>query len=168
MSQMSASKLREIALDIENELARLSQLEAQIKTVEAEINNNPHLANIFYESLALKLHNFYTGCERIFQIVASELNGGLPSSYDWHRRLLTRMATQQDRHPALLTKKTAQGLGEYLAFRHVVRNIYGFELESQRVATLVRKYYQIWHSFDQDLRNFLSWLRSLADSLENS
>ena len=78
MTQISASQLREIALDIENELARLSQLEAQIKTVEAEINNNPNLANIFYESLALKLHNFYTGCERIFQIVASELNGGLP------------------------------------------------------------------------------------------
>ena len=168
MSQISASKLREIAIDIENELARLSQLETQIKMVEEEIAKNPHLAKIFYESLALKLHNFYTGCERIFQIVASELNGGLPSSYDWHRRLLTRMATKQQERPALLTKETVGSLSEYLGFRHVVRNIYGFELETQRVKYLVQNYYEVWRNFNQDVGEFISWLRNLADSLEKS
>ena len=39
----------------------------------------------------LKLHNFYTGCERIFQMVISKLNGAPPSGFDWHRRLLDRM-----------------------------------------------------------------------------
>ena len=168
MSQMSASKLREIAIDIENELTRLSQLETQIKIVEEEIEKNPHLANIFYESLALKLHNFYTGCERIFQIVASELNGGLPSSYDWHRRLLTRMANKQQERPALLTQKTVGSLAEYLGFRHVVRNIYGFELETQRVKYLVQNYYEVWRNFNQDVCEFINWLRNLADSLEKS
>ncbi len=33
MSQISASRLREIAIELENELARLSQLETQVKIV---------------------------------------------------------------------------------------------------------------------------------------
>jgi hypothetical protein len=167
MTPISASKLREIVIDIENELERLSQLEIQVQIVQKEIAKNPTLANIFYESLALKLHNFYTGCERIFQIVASELNGGLPSSYDWHRRLLTRMATKQSERPALISQETAINLAEYLAFRHVVRNIYGFELEKKRVEYLVQNYFKVWQHFKQDMQNFLSWLRILADSLEN-
>lgn len=167
MRQISANELREIALDIENEKARLSQLEKQIQQGQAELRKYPDLANIFYESLALKLHNFYTGCERIFQIVASEINSGLPSSYDWHRRLLQRMAISQDIRPALLTQENAKNLEEYLAFRHVVRNIYGFELEPKRVEQLVTGYYSVWQSFKSDVDNFLHWLRTLADNLES-
>jgi uncharacterized protein YutE (UPF0331/DUF86 family) len=168
MRQISTDELREIATDIENELERLSQLEEQIQRVEIEIGRYPALANIFYESLALKLHNFYTGCERIFQIVASELNGGLPSSYDWHRRLLTRMTTTQEQRPAMLTKETAQRLEEYLAFRHVVRNIYGFELDPQRVENLIKDYHSVWQQFKEDVQEFLDWLRKLAENIEFS
>lgn len=166
MRQISASELREIAIDIENELIRLRQLESQMILVQSQMSKNPELAAIFSESLALKLHNFYTGCERIFQIIASELNGGLPSGYDWHRRLLTRMATSQDYRPAILTEKTAQKLAEYLSFRHIVRNIYGFELETQRVENLVNNYYEIWQEVQQDMQTFVTWLRTMADNLK--
>lgn len=92
MRPMSAKELQEIALDIATEVNRLNQLESQMRLVQAAMLTNPALADICAESLALKLHNFYTGCERIFQIIASELNGGLPSSYDWQRRLLNPMS----------------------------------------------------------------------------
>ena len=168
MRQISAGELREIATDIEGEMTRLSSLEEQIQLVQTEISKQPNLSNIFYESQALKLHNFYTGCERIFQIVASELNGGLPSGYDLHRRLLTRMSTAQKQRPALLTRETAKKLEEYLAFRHVVRNIYGFELVAQRVEGLVQGYYLVWQQFGHDVQEFLHWLRTLADEIESS
>ena len=168
MRQISAIELREIASDIETELDRLSQLKGEIGQVEIQLTIHPNLANIFYESLALKLHNFYTGCERIFQIVASELNGGVPSNYDWHRRLLTRMATKQERRPALLSSETTQFLAEYLAFRHVVRNIYGFELDPKRLDSLVKGYPLVWQNFQQDVLQFADWLKSLADNLEPS
>lgn len=167
MRQLTASELREVATDIEVELARLNTLEQQIEQAQTELNNYPDLANVFYESLALKLHNFYTGCERIFQIIASELNGGLPSQYDWHRRLLNRMATAHQERPAVLTKETAQSLAEYLAFRHVVRIIYGFELDAQRVERLVKEYYSVWHPFKRDIDSFLTWLNTFADKLES-
>ena len=107
MSQKTTNELREIIRDLNNEIVRLTQLQGQIHQAQTEITKNPALSSLLYESLALKLHNFYTGCERIFQIIASELNGGLPSSYDWYRRLLIRMANPQAERPAVLTPETA-------------------------------------------------------------
>lgn len=165
MRQISPNEIKEIIIDIENEMGRLEELAKQVQFVQSEMAKNPEYVSIFTESLALKLHNFYTGCERIFQIIASELNGGLPSSYDWHRRLLTRMATAQDERPAILRETTVQSLTEYLSFRHVVRNIYGFELQQQRVTDLVENYYQTWQSFKQDIDEFLLWLKAIAENL---
>jgi hypothetical protein len=130
MRPMSASELQEIALDIAPEVNRLNRLESQMRLFQSEMLTNPALADICAESLALKLHNFYT----------SELNGGLPSSYDWHRRLLNRMSKPQDYRPAVLREDTVRKLNEYLSFWHVVRNIYGFELE-KKLENLVNNYY---------------------------
>jgi len=166
MRQMTASELREIATDINNEINKMSVLETQIQFIQEQIPKNPELSAIFWESLALKLHNFYTGCERIFQIIASELNGGVPSGYDWHRRLLNRMTTPHGYRPPVLTSENAHLLEEYLAFRHVVRNIYGFELDPARVERLANNYYQTWLVFKQDLEIFTQWLEQLADNWE--
>lgn len=137
MREVSSSEIRELATDIETELRRLTRLEASIQQVKSEIERDPARATLFYENLALKLHNFYTGCERIFRIVASELDGALPSGYDWHQRLLDRVSLGRQGRPALVTSETVRRLREYLAFRHIVRNIYGFELEPSRVKQLV-------------------------------
>jgi hypothetical protein len=88
MKALSAAAIRELAADIEVELARLSQLEQEIYRVQDEIARDPARQDLFYENLALKLHNFYTGCEKVLQLVAVELNGGLPTGADWHKRLL--------------------------------------------------------------------------------
>jgi len=45
----------------------------------------------YLESVALELHNFYSGCERIFEKIAGDLNGGVPTTHDWHKRILQNM-----------------------------------------------------------------------------
>jgi hypothetical protein len=164
MRPMSASELQEIALDIAPEVNRLNRLESQMRLVQSEMLTNPALADICAESLALKLHNFYTGCERIFQIIASELNGGLPSSYDWQRRLLNPMSKPQDYRPAVLREDTVQKLNEYLSFWHVVRNIYGFELK-KKLENLVNNYYNTWLKVQENINSFILCLKTTADSL---
>lgn len=62
MREMTATELREMAADIDNELAQLARLEQEIAEVEAEILKHPPYAKFFTENLAFKLHNFYTGC----------------------------------------------------------------------------------------------------------
>jgi len=106
------------------ELAKMHQLESQIRRVQTELENNPNCADLLYENFALKLHNFYTGCERIFQLFATELNGGLPSGSDWHRRLLDRMKAEHEARPAVISAAMALKLQDYLGFRHVVRSLY--------------------------------------------
>ena len=106
MKAVSAVAMRELAADIEGELTRLDQLEQAIQRVQHEIDQDPSRRDLFYENLALKLHNFYTGCEKILQLVAVELNGGLPSGADWHKRLLDRMSERREGRPAVLTRET--------------------------------------------------------------
>jgi uncharacterized protein YukE len=165
MRQVSSDELLGLAADIDLELGRLRRLADDIAAVRREIEQDPRHAKLFYENLALKLHTFYTGCERIFQTLAAELNGAPPTGFDWHRRLLERMGTAWQDRPALLSPASVEGLREYLAFRHVVRNIYGFELDVERVEYLVARYQVVWEQVEADLESFVAWLHALADQL---
>jgi hypothetical protein len=77
MKRIRASEIRELAADLLSELSKMQQLEIQIRRVQTELDQAPDRADLLYENFALKLHNFYTGCERIFQLIATELNGGI-------------------------------------------------------------------------------------------
>jgi hypothetical protein len=76
------------------------------------------------------------------------------------------MANPQAERPAVLTSETAKQLEEYLAFRHVVRNIYGFELDPRRLDNLLASYDQTWLAIERDMRQFLDWLNQLTERLE--
>lgn len=90
------------------------------------------------ESTALKLHNFYTACERIFERVSVVLDGAHPSTPDWHLRLLRTMSLSiPEVRPPAITPHLAERLLDYLRFRHLVRNVYGFELEEGKMEPLV-------------------------------
>jgi uncharacterized protein YukE len=165
MQSLSPERLRGVAADISAELGRLQQLAEDVAFVHAEIARDPGHARLFYENLALKLHNFYTGCERIFQTVAAELNGAPPGGFDRHRRLLERMGAAWGDRPAALSSNSIDGLREFLAFRHVVRNLYGFELDEERIERLIARYSIVWRQVEADCRRFVTWLETLADQL---
>ncbi|MGB3293220.1 MAG: hypothetical protein WBB01_09560 [Phormidesmis sp.] len=151
MSAGNPNALRELAVDIELELAYLTKLESQIRRVRESIGQVPVYADLFYESLALKFHNFYTSCERIFSLISVELNGGVYKNADWQRHLLARMVVERGDRKAVITADTAQLIQEFLAFRHVVRNIYGFELDIKRLNRLLEKYPPAWNQLEREI-----------------
>lgn len=167
MRPLSSIRLRELAADIEFELERLRQLEQSIVYVQQEIERDPDHAELFYENLALKLHSFYTGCERIFSLVATELNGGLPSGSDWHKRLLDRMSSDREGRVAVVKPSTAKQLKEILGFRHVVRSLYGFELDPERIQRLIENYPTVWAQTELDIITFVVWLKELAITIKD-
>jgi hypothetical protein len=167
MRESNPSEIQALATDLELELGLMQRLEQDILFVQQEIQRDPERANLFYEVQALKLHNFYTGCERIFSLIVSEFNGGKPSGFDWHQRLLQRMTVAQQERPLVISAETAQRLKEYLGFRHVVRNVYGFDLDIDRVARLIQTYPEVWHQFEQEIQAFVLWLKELATHLQN-
>jgi hypothetical protein len=88
-------------------------------------------------TVALNLHGFYSGTERIFREIARTVDRSMPEGSDWHRRLLRQMsAAISDVRPAIITEQTRFALDEYCAFRHVVRNIYTFDLRPSWVIEL--------------------------------
>jgi len=111
------------------------------------------------------VHDFYTGAERMFEKIAPELNGGIPAGPAWHRHLLESMMLDLTNiRPPVITPSTAQALAEFLRFRHLFRNLYGFELEWPRLRALLARLPATWRALESDLRTFLDFLDAAAGS----
>jgi hypothetical protein len=65
-------------------------------------------------TVALNFHGFYTGAERIFAGIATEVDKSMPSGSDWHLRLLRQMSAEiRGIRPPVITPKTRNSLDEY-------------------------------------------------------
>lgn len=161
---MKKELIPELISEIKDELNYIGILVDDIDEVSKNIPKAPKKKRIYEESLALKFHNFYTGCERIFQKIADDVNGGVPSSIDWHKRLLKSMSIEIEKiRPPVISKKTAMALAEYLGFRHVVRNIYGFEIDSGRLQRLIEKLPVVYKNFKREVDIFIEFLEEMIE-----
>jgi hypothetical protein len=160
---MKDAKAAELLAEIKDELGALDRLVDDIALVYGERPKVERKRSVYDESLALKLHNFYTGCERIFTRIAEFFNGGATASGDWHKRLLKGMSLDiEGVRPAVITQNTVAALEDFLAFRHRVRNIYGFELDSDRLTALVERVGKDYAGFRKDIVKFSGFLKKLA------
>ena len=60
--------------------------------------------------------------------------------------------------PSIITPEFAAQLREFLAFRHLFRNIYGDELDVERLARLEERLPEVLDDFDTQIRAFLDWM----------
>lgn len=159
---MRRERIPDLISELKDELDLLNRLVADIREVNNGKPASPKKKKVYEESLALKVHNFYTGCERIFQKIADDINGGVPTSRDWHKRLLRSMSLEiENIRPPVISKTTARSLENYLAFRHLVRNIYGFEIDSERLQALIEKIYGVHGKFRNEVEKFIAFLRKI-------
>lgn len=109
------------------------------------------------------LHDFYCGIERIFERIAKELNGGIPEGDDWHRQLLRDMTLDiKGVRPPVISEDLEKMLIEYLRFRHVFRNIYGFSLEWRFMAVLVERLPFTLNTLKKDIEGFSVFLENVS------
>lgn len=145
----------------------LSELERVVERVErAAAARRQHRAeDLFLDSAALNLHAFYTGLERIFTHIASSLDRSVPAGSDSHRALLRQMAVELPGiRPAVIADATADAVDEYLRFRHVVRHVYAFQLEPERVERLADRLRPTFRDAAAELGAFATWLETLAQA----
>ena len=151
--KLEEAPARRLAAEIESELAGLDEL-------ERELANAPRQDDRY--SLRARgsiLHDFYGGVERIFVRIAGELNGGVPRAEQWHRELVRNMTLEiPEVRPAVLDPALAEALGEYLRFRRVFRNVYGFVLEAERLRPLEERLPATLAAFRERIRAFLAWM----------
>lgn len=117
----------------------------------------------YLDGVALNLHGFYAGIERIFVSIAREVDGSVPSGSDWHRDLLTQMSAEVSSvRPAVISRDTRYCLDDYRGFRHVVRHVYTFNLVPSRLEELVTGLQACYTAVRGDLEGFADYLDSLT------
>src|SRR5262245_54259991 len=91
-------------------------------------------SDLYLDAAALNLHDFYAGLERVSHHIAATIDRSVPDGSEWHRDLLRQMQVALSPiRPQVLSDETMQALDEFLRFRHVVRNIYTFAFDPERL-----------------------------------
>jgi hypothetical protein len=87
---------------------------------------------LYLDSVALSLHSFYSGLERLFEIIATRIDGERPEGNEWHYSLLMQMSKDlSDIRPAVISEIGKEMLNGYRKFRHVVRHVYAFDFDPE-------------------------------------
>ncbi|MFB6274051.1 MAG: hypothetical protein ABEL51_14270 [Salinibacter sp.] len=155
------SRFAGLKADIDHELKNLERLDRTLQDVLRKASSD--VTEIETRAAGSLLHDFYTGLERIFQRIAVKIDQDLPSGEDWHRQLLQRMSIPLEGvRPAVITQKQAEHLEAYMGFRHVFRNIYGFELRWRRIEPLAENLGDLYRSLEGQLAEFKGFLDSLG------
>jgi hypothetical protein len=159
------TRYRVLAERIRGELQTLEQVVERAEGAVAQAAQQPENQGYFIAAAALDLHGFYAGLERLFELIAIDIDGSPPTGSRWHRHLLEQMGLAvTDVRPAILLPETRVALMEYLEFRHVVRNVYTFNLRSERVIELVATLRPAFDLTQRDLLSFSMFLDELAET----
>lgn len=160
---MSHEQFSPLISEIKVERRNLSDLAKEIESLSVEIEDEP--TGVELRAAGSILHDFYTGLEKIFRLIAVEIDGNMPSGEEWHKRLLDRMAIEvEDVRPPVIDDSLKGQLSEYLRFRHLFRHIYGFELNWERCRPLVRKLPEINREISESLDKFEDFLREINEA----
>jgi hypothetical protein len=145
---------------IESELKDIFTLIDRIKAAWRKARDTED--DFYLDSVALNLHGLYSGLERIFEKIASTIDGSVPTGVNWHQELLNQMAVEVPRiRPAVISIDLKDDLEEYRGFRHVVRNVYTYRLDPDKLRPLVKNINKIWKKIDKELSAFAKFLRDV-------
>ena len=136
----------------------LLEIQRVVRHVQEDWQNFLRTADDGYlKATAFDLHSFYTGLERVFRLIAEILDGRLQGGDGWHKLLLTQMALEiQGIRPAVISETTLDLLDEYLRFRHLVRNVYSFNMLPEKVQSLIDKLPLALDQVTQDMSAFVN------------
>lgn len=119
---------------------------AEIKELSQLVNRAKHgwekakrgHDDYYLDGVALNLHGFYSGLERIFERIASTIDGNVPDGANWHKELLSQMSIEiPGVRPAIISSETVDMLQDYRGFRHIVRNVYTYHLNPDKMERLI-------------------------------
>lgn len=119
--------------------------------------------DVYLDSVALNLHGFYSGLERLFELIVRHVDRTLPAGETWHRDLLQQMTHDlADVRPAVIGQDSALALDEFRRFRHLVRSVYTTNLVPDKMAGLMSTLPGLWPKLRTELLAFADFLEELA------
>jgi hypothetical protein len=168
---VTPKELRLIEASIRDDLASIGRLLAELgdrgilgTAGEARAGSRYSHDQFMLRAVASVLHDFYGVVENICELIAREYDEHLPSGPDWHLRLLRQMTLDVPGvRMAVISKDTMLLLDKYRSFRHVFRNVYGFNLDASRLEDLIGGLPDAARRFHQEMLAFLGQLRDLVE-----
>ena len=117
---------------------------------------------VYLDSVALNLQAFYTGIERLFELIARQVDHILPPGETCHRDLLKQMGKDMPGiRPAVIDPQSAFDLDDFRRFRHLVQNIYTFNLVPGKMESLIQTLPNLWAKLRAELLAFAEFLDDL-------
>lgn len=146
-----------LKIRLEDEIATIARVINILQEALAQANTASPI--LLTPALASYTENFYSGCEKLAERIAVELDGGLPSGSNWHEQLLLQMSESGGQgRPPLFEQSLTRSLGEYRRFRHRVRHLYNFDLDDQKVLTMAQQVPATFAEIQQAVEVFGGWL----------
>lgn len=156
------SALTRLAARIRQEL---DEIEIVLQRTEAGwIRFQQSIDDYYIDGVALNLHGFYNGLERVFELIATTIDGIKPEGENWHQALLQQMCEEKPTlRPAVLSNSSYELLDEYRGFRHVVRNVYTYKFDPVKMKALVEKAPDVHSRVNAELLAFANFLENRVD-----
>jgi len=152
-----AERIRGAVQDLDRVVQRASMAWTQARRMSD--------ADAYLDSTALNLHGFYSGLERVFELIVRHVDRAVPSGETWHRNLLNQVSQDLvDIRPAVISQNSALMLDEFRRFRHLVRNVYTMNLVPERMAGLMTTVPGLWLTLRAELLAFADFLEALAQT----
>lgn len=154
-----AGKGAVLASRILNEVSSLRFVVARVEDAwkKAAANND----EFYFDSVALNIHSFYSGLERVFEKIASAVDNSQPQGINWHQELLNQMALEiPNVRPAVISDKTRRQLDNYRGFRHVVRNVYTYHISPDKMKPLAKGIRLAFKQVEKELTAFSRFIES--------
>ncbi|MBM3237855.1 hypothetical protein FJZ31_16320 [Candidatus Poribacteria bacterium] len=152
-------RLFRLAQRVSNELNELEQVVGRIQ--QGWYRTQQSGDDLYLDGVALNLHGFYSGLERIFERIATTIDESLPQGANWHQVLLKQMETEISHvRPAVISEATCKALDGYRGFRHIVRNIYTFRFDVTKMQKLLEEVPLVFAQVRAELLAFAAFLET--------
>jgi HepT-like protein len=149
--------------EIMEELENVSRIVSIIEKRKKEIKKHGVDAEVYLDSIIHNIENFYMGIEEIFKRIAMFTDEGIPEGSRWHSILIKGMARDiPGVRPPVIKDETRLLLDEYRKFRHLVRNIYTFNIIPQKITKLAQSITKVFNMLQKDLTIFLNILEKIT------
>ncbi len=153
-----------VAGRIRREVEQIEDVVDRAQAIWADVDPN-RPADHRIDAVALNLHGFYAGLERVFKIVAERIDRTVPEGGSWHQELLEQMNTELNGvRPSVLSDDARKKLDRYRGFRHVVRNAHAFEFDPEQIDLLIKRLPNTADLVFRDLRAFADILDRMAST----
>jgi hypothetical protein len=151
------SRLSQIATRIRSDLDELENVLQRIREGWDRANRSGDM--YYLDGVALNLHGLYSGLERLFELIAINIDGSKPTGENWHQELLNWMAMEiKAVRPAVISESSHNRLSEYRGFRHVVRNVYTVNFDPAKMRNLVEGAPGLFSQVRAELTAFAAFL----------